>query len=288
MSLAAELWLWALTAVLAVTMGVLTWVLADIATLGFRRYRRVFNERTRFSLRELFLFVEPEKLFLLNLGAMFLCAVLMLLVSSSWVLAAVTALACAWLPRWPLRRLRRRRLDALEQQLPDALLMWAGSLRSGVGLSQALAQYATEAAPPLSQEVDLLLRQQRLGVPLDEALENLGQRVPLQSVALVVSAMRVASETGGALTEALERASATLRQKLLMEGKIRSLTAQGRLQAWVVGALPLVLLVALQRLEPDSMGLLLGTRMGWATLLVVGLLELGGVWLIRRIVSIDV
>ncbi len=288
MSLATELGLLGTTAALALAAGMLAWALADIATLGFLRYRRVFTEHTRFGLRELFLFVEPEKLFVLNLGFMLLCAVVVLALTSSWSAAMLAGAVCAWLPRQALRVLRQRRMDALEQQLPDALLMWAGALRSGVGLSQALAQYVQDAVPPLTQELDLVLREQRIGVSLDEALDNLGQRVPLQSVTLVVSAMRVATETGGPLTEALERSSATLRNKLLMEGKIRALTAQGRLQAWVVGCLPLALLAALQRLEPQAMELLYHSPVGWATLVVVGLLELGGVWLIRRIVAIDV
>lgn len=288
MNATEELWLTGLAALIAASFVALVWSVGDILAQGFRRYRRVFTERTRFSLRELFLFVEPEKLFALNLGLMLTGMVTVWALTSSGMLALLAAVACGWVPRQLLRLLRQRRLDALEQQLPDALLMWSGALRSGVSLTQALAQYVAEAPPPLAQELDLVLREQRLGVSLDEALEKLGQRVPLQSVTLLVSAMRVATETGGALTESLERSAATLRSKLLMEGKIRALTAQGRLQAWVVGCLPLALLLAMQQLEPESMQIMFTSPMGWATLLVVALLELCGIWLIRRIVAIDV
>ncbi len=288
MRAAEELWLAGLAVLMALALVGLVWSVGDMLAQGFQRYRRVFTERTRFSLRELFLFVEPEKLFVLNLGLMLVSLIAVWALTSSVMLALLVAAVCGWAPRQMLRMLRQRRLDALEQQLPDALLMWCGALRSGVSLTQALAQYVAEAAPPLAQELDLVLREQRLGVSLDEALENLGQRVPLQSVTLLVSALRVATETGGALTESLERSAATLRSKLMMEGKIRALTAQGRLQAWVVGSLPLALLLALQQLEPESMQTLFTSPMGWATLLVVALLELCGVWLIRRIVAIDV
>lgn len=288
MRAAEELWLAGLAVLMALALVGLVWSVGDMLAQGFQRYRRVFTERTRFSLRELFLFVEPEKLFVLNLGLMLVSLIAVWALTSSVMLALLVAAVCGWAPRQMLRMLRQRRLDALEQQLPDALLMWCGALRSGVSLTQALAQYVAEAAPPLAQELDLVLREQRLGVSLDEALENLGQRVPLQSVTLLVSALRVATETGGALTESLERSAATLRSKLMMEGKIRALSAQGRLQAWVVGSLPLALLLALQQLEPESMQTLFTSPMGWATLLVVALLELCGVWLIRRIVAIDV
>lgn len=133
-----------------------------------------------------------------------------------------------------------------------------------------------------------MLREQRLGVSLDDALEGLSRRVPLQSMTLAVSAMRIAAETGGGLAEALERAAHTLRSKLAMEGKIRALTSQGKLQAIVVGLLPLGMLLALMKLEPADMGLLFTTHMGWGTLAVIVVLEFLGVLLIRKIVAIDV
>jgi tight adherence protein B len=194
----------------------------------------------------------------------------------------------AILPRVLLNKLRARRLLNIEQQLPDALLVIAGGLRAGVSLSHALQQLVRETRPPVSQEFDLVLREQRLGVSLDESLESLAQRVPLQSVTLFVSAMRVANETGGSLAEALERASQTLRSKIAMEGKIAALTAQGKLQAWIVGLLPVILFLVLSKLEPDAMNLLWTTRMGWGVVAVVILMEFFGILFIRKIVAIDV
>ena len=166
--------------------------------------------------------------------------------------------------------------------------MLAGGLKAGVSLSQAVQQLVLESRPPISQEFELVLREQRLGVSMDEALEGVNRRVPLQSMTLTVSAMRIASETGGQLAETLERAAQTLRQKLAMEGKIRALTSQGKLQAWVVGALPLFLMLVLNQMEPAAMNLMFTTRAGWATLVVIGLLEFFGVLVIRKIVDIDV
>ena len=100
--------------------------------------------------------------------------------------------------------------------------------------------------------------------------------------------MRIAAETGGQLAETLERASQTLRTKLAMEGKIRALTSQGKLQAIVVGALPLFLMYVLNKMEPEAMNLMFTTRMGYATLAVIALLEIFGVLIIRKIVDIDV
>lgn len=268
-------------------VALLAWVAVDIGTQGLARYRVLFTERTRVDLRELFLFVDTSRLWALNM-ALALAA----MATSAWAAgpaagaaAALLAFAAPWVvTRW----LRRRRMLALEQQLPDGLLLLAGGLRAGSSLAGALQQFVRESRPPLAQEFDLLLREQRLGVPLDAALEGLARRVPLQSMVLAVSAMRIAAETGGGLAEALERASHTLRSKLAMEGKIRALTSQGKLQAIVVGLLPLGMLAALMKLEPEDMGLLFTTHVGWGTLAAIALLEVFGVVLIRKIVAIDV
>ena len=276
------------TAAVAIAITLLVWSLFDIGTNGLARYRRLFTERTNVNLRELFLFIEPERLFMLNLSLMLLVGVAAWLFTGSWFLAALALVISALVPRFVLRFLRRRRLDAMELQLPDTLLMLAGGMKAGVSLTQAIQQLVLESRPPLSQEFDLVLREQRLGVALDAALENLNQRVPLQSVTLTVSAMRIAAETGGQFAETLERASQTLRTKLAMEGKIRALTSQGKLQAIVVGALPLFLMYVLNKMEPEAMNLLFTTHMGYATLAVIALLELFGVLIIRKIVDIDV
>lgn len=276
------------TATVAIAITLLVWSLFDIGTNGLSRYRRLFTERTNVNLRELFLFIEPERLFMLNLSLMLLVGVVTWVLTGSWFLAAFALVITALVPRFFLRFLRRRRLDAMELQLPDTLLVLAGGMKAGVSLTQAIQQLVLESRPPVSQEFDLVLREQRLGVALDAALENLNQRVPLQSVTLTVSAMRIAAETGGQLAETLERASQTLRAKLAMEGKIRALTSQGKLQAIVVGALPLFLMYVLNKMEPEAMNLMFTTQTGYATLAVIALLEIFGVLIIRKIVDIDV
>lgn len=276
------------TVAVALAAALLFWASVDIATHGLVRYRRVFTERARFNLRELFLFIEPSRLFVLNLAAMLLMTVLGWTISGSPGAGLLAGSLTAFVPRLALRRLRRRRLDRMEQQLPDALMLLAGGMKAGGSLTQAVQQLVLESRPPISQEFDLLLREQRLGVALDQALDNLNARVPLQSITLTVSAMRIANETGGQLAEALERAAQTLRNKLAMEGKIRALTSQGKLQAIVVGLLPVFLIMVLNKMEPQAMSLMFTTQMGWATLLVIGLLEFFGVLIIRRIVDIDV
>lgn len=272
----------------ALAVVLLIWAVIDIGSNGLLKYRQAFTEKAHVGLREMFLFLDPRHLFLLHISIVALAGLIGWAISSSVIFGAVCAVIAAILPRVILKYMRTRRLEAMESQLPDALMTMAGGLRAGASLTQALAQMVREGRPPITQEFELLLREQRLGVPLDTCLEGLNSRIPLQSMTLAISAMRIAQETGGGLAEALERASETLRTKLAMEGKIRALTAQGKLQAIVVGLLPLVLMYALNHMEPEAMHLMYTTPVGWATLAVIAVLEFFGILIIRKIVAIDV
>lgn len=276
------------TAVVAVSVALLAWFAIDVGTVTMARYRATFTERAKFQVQEFFLFIDPRKLFIANLALMAIGGTLVWSVTGSALLGMVAFASLALAPRLLYWWMRRKRLRMFEEQLPDALMMLAGGLRAGVGLSSAIQQLVVEAQPPISQEFSLLLREQRLGVTLEQALSNLNRRVPTQTTVLVVSAMRVAAETGGGLAETLERTSNTIRSRLQMEGKIGALTAQGKLQAWVVGLLPMVLMVILNKMEPEAMGMLWHTRLGWATLVVIAFFELMGIYVIRKIIAIDV
>lgn len=274
--------------IVAASAALLAWFAIDVGTNSMARYRAEFTRQTKFQIQEFFLFIDPGRLFIANIAVMALGAVLVWMVTGSAVLALPVFFVLALTPRLLYAWMRKRRLQRFDEQLPDALMMISGGLKAGASLSSAIQQLVAESQPPLKQEFSLMLREQRMGVPLEQSLSNMNRRVPTQSVILVVSAMRVATETGGGLAETLEVTARTIRSRLQMEGKIKALTAQGKLQAWVVGALPLVLMLVLNKMEPDAMALLWHSRIGWATLAVIAFLEVMGVYIIRKIVSIDV
>lgn len=276
------------TLIVALSAAMLAWFVIDLGTVTMARYRAQFTERARFQAQEFFLFIDPRKLFAVNIAVMALGATLVWLISGNFLLALPVFFALALLPRLLYAWMRQRRLRKFEEQLPDALMMLSGGLRAGVGINSAMGQLVAEAQAPLAQEFSLMLREQRLGVTLEQSLNNLNNRMPTQTTTLVVSAMRIASETGGGLAETLERTSFTIRSRLQMEGKIAALTAQGKLQAWVVGMLPIGLMAVLNKMEPEAMGMLWHTRIGWATLAVIAVFEFMGVYVIRKIIAIDV
>jgi tight adherence protein B len=274
--------------VIALSAAMLTWFAIDLGTGTMAKYRATFTERAKFQAQEFFLFIDPRKLFAANIAVMAAGGLLVWLVTGSALLGMIVFAALALMPRLLYKWMRLKRQQKFEEQLPDALMMLSGGMRAGVGLSSAIQQLVREAQPPISQEFALMLREQRLGVTLEQSLSNLNRRMPTQTTTLVVSAMRIASETGGGLAETLERTAQTIRSRLQMEGKIRALTAQGKLQAWVVGLLPIALMLILNKMEPEAMSMLWNTRMGWATLVVIGFFEFMGIYVIRKIIAIDV
>jgi tight adherence protein B len=275
-------------AVVALSVGLLVWLTVDIGTVGLAKYKAQFTGRVQFHAREFFLFIDPRQLFLINVVVMMLAVVMTWLVTRSFIACVIVLLALGLAPRFLYALMRQRRLDKFEYQLPDALMMLAGGMRAGVGLTSALQQLVAESQAPIKQEFSLILREQRLGVTMEQSLANLARRVPTQTTVLVVSAMRIAVETGGSLSETLERTAHMIRSRLQMEGKIKALTAQGKMQAWVVGLLPLLLMLVLDHMEPEAMSQLWHTPMGWGVLAIVAFLEIMGLYIIRKIVMIDV
>ena len=125
------------------------------------------------------------------------------------------------------------------ESLPDVLAQVSGSMRSGSTLNSAIETMVNESKGPVGQEFALLLKEQKMGISQQDALENLGERINSEDVDLVVTAALIARDVGGNLAETFERLSIMLRKKIEMEGKIKALTSQGKLQGWVVSMLPL-------------------------------------------------
>ena len=191
-------------------------------------------------------------------------------------------------PTWVYRLLKQRRRRALEPQLAEAASAMASSLRSGLAFGQALEQVVKHQPAPISQEFALVLREQRLGVPIDKALQGFAARVDLPDARMLVTTLAIARELGGGLAEALERYARMVRRRLALENRIRALTAQGKLQGWIMGALPVGLAAVLWWLNPKEMNQLVESPAGWSVIAVLLVLEWVGFLLIRRIVQIRV
>ena len=252
------------------------------------RQKLSIDTATNIDLADMFIFADSNQLFFYNMVALFVFPPAVYLIFDGFVLPITVALIIAFIPKYLVSRLRKNRITAFERQLPDALLMVSGGMRAGASLAVALESMVKEQKPPLAQEFDLMLREQRLGIDFDTALSNMEKRMPLPDFILLVAAMRITKEVGGNFAEILESLSITLRRKLEMEGKIKALTAQGKLQGIVMACLPLFLMGILTLMEPEAMAPLYNTLYGWITLFVIFVMVGLGYLGISKIVNIDV
>ena len=271
-------------AICAAVVGAMT---AAVLRWSSSRHQSRLTRLTSVEFVELFLFIEPMLFLRINLIAVIVLPILAFLLFGVGV-AVASLLLVIIAPTVIYRWLRARRRHTLVRQLPDVAAALAAALRAGLSLSHALEQIVKFQPRPSSQEFSLMLREHRLGIPLDRALWALAHRTGNKDFHILVSTLGIARDLGGGLAEALERFSSMLRRRLALEDRIRALTAQGRLQGLIMGALPILLGGVLMLMEPETMSLLFSEPAGWAVCALVVALEAVGFVLIRRIVNIEV
>lgn len=201
-----------------------------------------------------------------------------------WVLG----LGLAILPWWRVSHRRGRRVQRIERQLPEALDLMARAMRAGHAFPSAVKMVADEMAEPLGQDFRVLFDEMNYGVPATEALARLAQRVPVRDVSYFVVAVLIQRESGGNLAELLDNISGIVRQRLKLLGEVRTLSAEGKLSAYILTALPFGVVVMVNLVNPTFMDVLwtdpLGHRMVGGALFMM---LLGILWM-RRIVRIRV
>ena len=180
-----------------------------------------------------------------------------------------------------------KRVKAVRYQLPGVIELIATSLRSGLSIRSAFLQVTQQSQRPIQPELAILERMQRIGIPLDAALSEWAKRMPLDELKLLAFTVGVSTASGGNLSDSLDRLAAAWRQHLILEEKVDALTAQGRLQAWVMAVLPFILVFALSVLDPKSMQSLWTTTAGHVVIGVVLVLELVGLLWIRRLIRVE-
>ena len=186
------------------------------------------------------------------------------------------------------RWLNARYVQKFNEQLTDALGTMSNALRAGFSISQAFESVAEADLHPISDEFSLLLQQLRVGMSFDDALASLQKRIESDDLTLVVTAIDIARRTGGNLTEIFDSISETIRGRMRIERKVRTLTAQGRLQGLIVSLMPLLLCIIMTTMKPKLMVPFLTSLKGIACLMVASVMVFIGWLIIRKIVTIKV
>jgi tight adherence protein B len=208
--------------------------------------------------------------------------------TDSVLIAFPVGLLMGAMPYFWARYKRGRRLDKFQEGLPEALDLMVNALRAGHSLIAAMGSVARECADPVGCEFKSCFEEQNYGLEMKTALDNMINRVPLQDLRIVATAIMIQRESGGNLAEVLDKTSHVIRERFRLKRQVGVHTAQGRMTGWVLTLLPVVLGVALYFVNPEMMSMLwknpMGVKMLWTSF---GMLVVGGL-IIRHIVNMDV
>ena len=263
-------------------------VIAKILSGAWQRYEQEVLKGTQLSLDQIYLNIPARQLLYVALALFVLVTGTVTLLLSSLVVGVAVGLAAFATPRVLAIYLKHRRDRRFGVQLVDALMNVSNALRSGFSLPQTFELIQREMENPISQEFRLVNQETRIGVPLEQALEHFLERMPTEDLDLVVTAILVSQEVGGSLAEVMDNIASTIRERHQIEGKVRALTAQGRLQAIILGLVPIVLGLAIHWLNPGLFAPMIHTLPGWLLLGVIAGLEIVGLLVVRKIVRIEV
>ena len=265
----------------ALLFGLSAFVLIYQFTInGLQLYQGSFINKVDHGMKNAFIYMDPKMLFTFQMLAILAGGML------GYLFAGIVGVAA--LPGVILRVLRQRRADRFVYQLPDALSSIASSLRSGSNLAKAMSQIAEQQPAPISQEFSVILSEYKMGRVLEDSLQDMYKRIDRQEVDLLNSAITISRSVGGNLADTLDTLAKTLREKAQVEGKIKALTAMGRMQGWVVGFIPVGVFLMLRKQEPEGMNAMFTDLVGWVTLFVISVMMIVAVMMIRKIVNIDV
>jgi tight adherence protein B len=191
-------------------------------------------------------------------------------------------------PYMKLSMQRRQRLEKIEEQLPDAIDIIKRSLRAGHPFNMAIKLVAEDMDPPIAKEFELTFSDLNYGADVRRAMLGLLNRVPSVTVMALITSILVQRETGGNLAEILEQIAKVVRNRFRFQRKVRSLSAEGRMSAWVLALMPLGLFALLEITSPDYLPVLLERPVGHKMLAGAGVMAVLGILWIRRIIQIEV
>jgi len=269
-------------------VAIFAYVGATLFRRGWASYEQRYVAGAEATLDSMYLTMPQQHLLYLALLSAMILTVVFLVVTGQPMIAVPLGMAGLGLPMLVLRILKNRRDKLFNAQLVDSLMNISNSMKAGMTLPQAFDVLAREMPNPMRQEMRLLCQELRLGVEINDALKHLYQRMPSPDMDLVVTAIAITRDVGGNLTEVFDNIAHTIRERFRIEGKIRSLTAQGKLQAVVICILPFAIGIAMHYTTPGSMDALFTTWPG-RILLLVALTILGiGIFIIKKIVTIDI
>lgn len=251
-----------------------------IERLSRLQVKRVDNAKK--ELDEMFVPVAKKPLLLFYILSLVGLGVAALVIFRNPLAIVASVFLGLFLPTIITKQIHLRRKEKFRHQLMDSLMLLSSSLKGGLSLIQAIEVLVEDMPAPISQEFSLVLRENKMGVPLEASLMKLSVKMRIEELEMMVNSILVAREVGGDLTKVFSRLSSTIRDRRKLEEHIKTLTLQGRMQAVIMSVLPIVFVWWVISFNPRHFDVMLQSELGRTLLIVCVVLQVVGMVLIRQ------
>lgn len=270
------------------SIGILGYQLVPVLWDRFYTWRvhGIAMQKTR--LKEMFLDMDPQKLFVLNVASPLLVGLIGLLVTRS-LMGLLVGLGVGFaIPVLIVKNLVLARKAKFCAQITDGLMILSSCLKGGLSLLQSIEALVEELPSPISQEFGLILRENKMGIALEESFENLNKRMPSEELNLLTTAILVARETGGDITLLFGRLIATIRAKIKLGDSVKTLSMQGKIQGIVMSGLPIGFAILVVSFNPNYFDIMLSSPLGRGLMVYAVISELVGMYMIRMFSKVNI
>jgi tight adherence protein B len=268
--------------------GLLGWALIPVITHRYGKLSEQRAARASRSLDEMFIWIGHNRLMLIFGLAPIVLGVALFILFNNLVLLLAGLVFGFILPMTIINMLEKRRKKKFYSQLPDTLTSLTQSLKAGLSFIQALEIVAEELPPPISQEFALMVKEYKMGVPLPESFERLNKKMESDDLNLITTAILIAFETGGNLTDIFTHLNENIRQKNRVMEQLKTLTTQATLQAKILTGLPVMFAILIFKMNPTFFSQMISTNVGRFLLVWCVISEIIGGFILNRLSHLEV
>jgi len=271
-----------------VAMGILAYQIIPFIINRYLQIQRKRMENTVKSLNQIFVFNQKPRLLFMFTFVPIILGILGFMFMRNPIGAVIGVAVGSIFPTILIKIMAKQRISKFSQQIVDGLMLFSSSLKAGMSLNQGFEVVVEELPPPISEEFAMVIRENQMGVPLDDCLDHLKERMPVPDLDLITTSIGISRETGGDLTEIFAQLVRTIREKKKLENRVRSLTVQGKLQGIIMSLLPIVFAVFLYMVNPANFQIMFDDELGQKLLVLAVVLEVIGLILIKKLSKVEV
>lgn len=247
-----------------------------------------YLRKTADQMRQAHLYLKPAEYLIISVILSLLIFLIFLTITKNLGLALITAILTFAAPKIYIVSLQEKRRKLLNNQLPEFLNILSNALRAGLSFNQAIVTAGNEMTDPIRWEFQKVMRDNNLGRPIDVALEELAKRTGDEDIEMLVSAIIIQRQVGGNLSEILDMIANTIRERVRLRGEIRTMTAQNKMAAVVIGLLPIAMGFVLTILNPTYMDPLFSDPVGQVLIIIAIFMVIMGAIMLKRITKLEV